>query len=65
MGFAIQAATERDTYAPLARIELFADLAAYFRGLVQFPPAALEGLTDEQYVRSVLRVVMGRSGVGS
>jgi len=65
VGFAIQAATERDTYAPLARIELFADLAAYFRGLVQFPPAALEGLTDEQYVRSVLRVVMGRSGVGS
>jgi len=58
VGFAIQAATERDTYAPAARLELFEDLAAYFRTLVQFPPAALEGLTAEQYVRSVLRVVM-------
>ena len=61
VGFAIQAATERDTYAPLARLELFEDLATYFRALVQFPPAALEGLTDEQYVRSVLRVVMAQA----
>jgi len=60
VGYAIQAATGRDNYAPAARLELFEDLAAYFQGLVQFPPAALEGLTDEQYVRSVLRVVMAR-----
>ncbi len=58
VGYAIQAATGRDNYDPAARLELFEDLAGYFRGLVQFPPAALEGLTDEQYVRSVLRVVM-------
>ncbi len=58
VAFAIQAATQRDSYDPAARLELFQDLAAYFRELVQFPPAALEGLTDEQYVRSVLRVVM-------
>lgn len=57
VAYAIQAATHRNTYDPLARVELFQDLAAYFRSLVQFPPAALEGLTDEQYVRSVLRVV--------
>jgi uncharacterized RDD family membrane protein YckC len=61
VGLAIQAATGRDTYSPLARLELFEDLAAYFRGLVQFPPTALEGLTDEQYVRSVLRVVMAQA----
>ena len=61
VGYAIQAATGRDSYTPEARIELFAELAAYFRGLVQFPPAALEGLTDEQYVRSVLRVVTAQS----
>jgi uncharacterized RDD family membrane protein YckC len=58
VGYAIQAAAGRDSYAPAARLELFEDLANYFRSLVQFPPAALEGLTDEQYVRSVLRVVM-------
>ncbi len=58
VGLAIQAATGRDSFAPAARLELFRDLAAYFRHLVQFPPDALEGLTDEQYVRSVLRVVM-------
>ncbi len=58
VGFAIQAATERDHYHPAARLELFRDLASYFRSLVQFPEQALEGLTDEQFVRSVLRVVM-------
>jgi hypothetical protein len=26
---------------------------------VQFPETAVEGLTDEQYVRSVLRVIYG------
>jgi uncharacterized RDD family membrane protein YckC len=58
VGYAIEAVTQRDTYLPAARVELFGELANYFRGLVQFPPSVLEGLTDEQYVRSVLRVVM-------
>ena len=31
-----------------------------FAPLVAFRTAALEGLTDEQYVRSVLRVVFNR-----
>ena len=54
---AIQAVTLRDGYDPVARIQLFAELAAYFRSLVEFPEQALEGVTDEQYVRSVLRVI--------
>jgi len=40
---------------------LFADLAGYFRKLVPFPEDALEGLTDEQFVRSVLRVLYAGS----
>lgn len=60
VGFAVRAVTQRDGYEPLARVELFADLAAYFRELVRFPDTALEGLTDEQFVRSVLRVVFNR-----
>jgi len=60
IGIAMRAAAQRDGYDPVARVELFRELAQYFRGLVAFPEDALEGLTDEQYVRSVLRVVYRR-----
>jgi uncharacterized RDD family membrane protein YckC len=56
---AVRAMTQRDAYDPLARVALFRELAAYFRSLVEFPEDAVEGLTDEQYVRSVLRVIYG------
>lgn len=65
VGLAARAAALRDGYDPAARVELFAELAEFFRSLVEFPEAALEGLTDEQYVRSVLRVVYGGQGVVS
>jgi uncharacterized RDD family membrane protein YckC len=58
VGLAVRAVAQRDSYDPHARLELFADLAAYFRSLVRFPETALEGLTDEQFVRSVLRVIL-------
>jgi uncharacterized RDD family membrane protein YckC len=57
VNIALRAVSRRDGYQPLARIELFQELAVYFQSLVQFPEAAREGLTDEQYVRSVLRVI--------
>jgi len=64
VGMAVEALARRDGYDPAARVELFGELAAYFRSLVEFPEAALEGLTDEQYVRSALRVIYGgTSGV--
>jgi len=59
VGIAVRAVAQRDGYEPAARVELFRDLAAYFRSLVPFPEAAVEGLTDEQYVRSALRVIYG------
>jgi uncharacterized RDD family membrane protein YckC len=59
VSIAVRAVSRRDGYEPLARIELFQELASYFQSLVQFPEAAREGLTDEQYVRSVLRVIYG------
>jgi hypothetical protein len=46
---AVEALARRDGYDPAARVELFGELAACFRSLVEFPEAALEGLTDEQY----------------
>ena len=62
VGLAVRAVARRDGYRPAARVELFRELAAYFRSLAPFPEAAVEGLTDEQYVRSALRVIYGRAG---
>jgi uncharacterized RDD family membrane protein YckC len=63
VGMAAQALARRDGYEPTARIELFRDLAGYFRSLVAFPEAAAEGLTDEQYVRSALRAIYDQGRV--
>ena len=60
---AVEAMTRRDGYEPLSRIALFKELADYFRNLVQFPETASANMTDEQYVRSVLRVVYARESV--
>ncbi|HEY2017833.1 MAG TPA: RDD family protein [Bryobacteraceae bacterium] len=60
VAMAVEALARRDGYDPAARIELFRDLAAYFQSLVAFPEEALEGLTDEQFVRSALRVIYSR-----
>ncbi len=57
VGIAVRAAAQRDGYEPQARVELFRELAGYFHELAPFPESAVEGLTDEQYVRSVLRVI--------
>jgi len=57
---AVTALALRDGYEPPARVELFGELAGYFRALVGFPEAAVEGLTDEQYVRSAVRAIYGK-----
>ncbi len=54
---ALQALVRRDTLEPAARVKLFAELAAHFRSLVEFPPEATEGIADEQYVRNVVDVI--------
>ena len=59
---AVRALLDRDRYEPAARLTLFRNLAEYFRGLVRYPEEALEGLTDEQYVRSVVRVLYSGRG---
>lgn len=64
VNIAVQAVSRRDGYHPLARLELFRELAAHFQSVASFPAAASEGLTDEQYVRSVLRVVYEKVRLG-
>ena len=54
---ALEALLRRDEFEPLARLQLFADLAAHFRSLVEFPPEAAEQLSDEQYVRNVVEIL--------
>ncbi|HUI80938.1 MAG TPA: RDD family protein [Bryobacteraceae bacterium] len=62
VAFALRAVTGRDSYQPAARLELFAELADYFRSLAHFPEAAIEGLSDEQFVGAVLRVIYHAPG---
>jgi len=54
---ALQALLRRDELDARARVELFGEIAAHFRSLVEFPPEATEGITDEQYVRNVVDVL--------
>ena len=54
---ALQAIIRRDEFEPLARVQLFAELAAHFKGKVEFPNEALDAIADEQYVRNVVDVI--------
>lgn len=54
---ALQALLRRDEFDPVARVELFADLAAHFRAKVEFPPEATDGVADEQYLRNFVDVL--------
>jgi hypothetical protein len=54
---AVQALLRRDEFDPVARVELFGDLAAHFRAKAEFPAEATEGIADEQYLRNVVDVI--------
>jgi|SRR5579884_2657658 len=57
---ALDAIMRRDQFQPRARIELFSELAMYFKSLVEFPADVIEQLSDEQYVRNVAEVLFGK-----
>lgn len=59
---ALESILRRDQFEPRARVELFEDLAAFFRSLVEFPPEATEQLSDEQYVRNVVEILFAKRG---
>lgn len=54
---ALQALLRRDEFDAVARVELFAELAAHFRTKVEFPTEATDGIADEQYVRNLVDIV--------
>ena len=53
----LQALLRRDQFDPVARIELFSDLATHFHGKVRFPSEATDGITDEQFLRNIVDVI--------
>jgi uncharacterized RDD family membrane protein YckC len=54
---ALQALLRRDQFEPLARVELFSDLASHFQAKVQFPADATDGITDEQFLRNIVDII--------
>lgn len=54
---AFRALMRREEFEPGERVRLFADLAEHFRHRVKFPAEALDGITDEQYVRNLVDVL--------
>lgn len=56
-GLALSALLRRDEFDPVARVELFGELAAHFRTKVEFPAEATDGMADEQFLRNVVDVV--------
>ena len=43
------------------RVELFRDLARYFKKLVEYPAEVIEQMADEQYVRNVVEILFRAS----
>jgi uncharacterized RDD family membrane protein YckC len=58
---ALEALLRRGEFEPAARVELFGELAGYFRSLVEFPEEAVEQLSDEQYIRNAVEILYGAS----
>ena len=53
----LQAIMRRDEFDPAARVELFRELAEYFRARAEFPAEATDGIADEQYLRNLVDVL--------
>jgi uncharacterized RDD family membrane protein YckC len=54
---ALEALLRRDEFEPVARAELFGELASHFQAKAEFPAEATDGITDEQYVRNLVDVI--------
>ena len=54
---ALQALLRRDEFEPAARVELFCELAQHFRAKADFPPDAIDGIPDEQFMRNIVDVL--------
>jgi uncharacterized RDD family membrane protein YckC len=53
----LQAIMRRDEFDLDARVELYRELADYFRARAEFPAEATDGIADEQYLRNLVDVL--------
>ncbi|MCF6174283.1 MAG: RDD family protein [Victivallaceae bacterium] len=53
----------RDKFNDEVRIKLCSRLADYFRSLVEFPPEAMENISDERYLRNLVDIVYQREAI--
>lgn len=51
---ALQALVRRDELEPESRVALFENIGAHFKSIVSFPADAIDGISDEQYIRNVV-----------
>lgn len=59
----VRALMRRDSLDATARVNLFKELTEHFRNKVEFPPAAILGIPDEQYLRNTVdSVFRGKGG---
>lgn len=56
----LQALLRRNSLKPGARLELYRNIAAYFRRLVPYPNEVTESISDEQYLRDLVDVLYRR-----
>jgi uncharacterized RDD family membrane protein YckC len=54
---ALQALLRRDDLDPIARVDLFAEIAGHFKKIVGFPEEVTEGISDEQLIRNIVEVL--------
>lgn len=62
---AYEALLRRDELDPAARLEVFHELAAEFRALVEFPEEVTFALSDEAYVRDAFAVALAKGRMRS
>lgn len=56
-GIAASALLRRDTLAPVDRLELFQAIGKRLKSLVKFPQKAVDGLSDEQYLKNAVDIL--------
>jgi len=60
---ALQALVRRDELEPRSRVTFFENIAAHFKSIVTFPAEAIEGISDEQYIRNVVDALYRTNGL--
>jgi len=54
---ALQALLRRDDLDPVARVDLFAEIAGHFKKTVSFPEEVTSAISDEQLIRNIVEVL--------